>query len=771
MLWVNFRRELIFTATRLVSVIIIASVAVLIFVSLSGVIYIGEKNASQYYEQQNTADYWISGIGLNRADCQKLMKIDGITQLQPQIILEASKRHDDEVALALYGVADGFKINAPVIVEGEYPKDNREMMISSAFAEKHDLAIGDIYEMEINDTGEILKKQICALIKSPECLYHVSASSLIPDFSKYGFAYMKEDAVSDILGKNIYNQICIKTEKGKDEAEIKSEISAALGNKLISVMALKDNISAYHLTEQTNGLRTIASVFPFIFFLVAALIMFSTMSRLIENSRQSIGTLKAIGYCDKTILFYYTTYAALIVPIAVTLGIAPSGSFIIKPIAAALFFDMDLPKLAIEANKMAWLIAALLTAALCIGTAFNITKKALKEKPVECMRPKPPKKVKAVMLEKSPFFWNRLDFSQKYIIRNIFRNKTRALICVIGITGCMTLILTSFAVRDSIDNYLKMLVINEHRYDYLLNFEQDVENAQTDRIRLMGNVADTQYEMTTGIKIYSADKLETTRLVVTDDIAELKLPETYASAPFVLPHSGIVLEKDIADKLKLAKGSIAPVKIAGKSRLYKIEIAEISPDITGAYAGKSYWRSLGKEFIPTAAYVKTNDIEVFGEQISDYDFISSYKKRHEVTDSITSQLSSLSIIVFILIIFGGILALVVLYNLGIMSFYEQVRSLATLLVLGFYDDETAKLLLTENIVFTVLGIVAGIPLGVGLAKFVLDSVGTVPMHLSITPVSYFLSVAITMSFAIFVNIFLGKKMKEIDMLGALKSVE
>jgi putative ABC transport system permease protein len=740
-------------------------------VSLSGVIYNGDKIANDYYEKQNIADYWITGIGLDRKDCNKLQNIKGVTQLQPRTIIDAEDRYDDSVSLILYGIAGGYNINTPLIMEGTYPADSREIMISSAFAEKRGLHIGDTYEMKIKSTGQILRKKICALIKSPECMYHINETSLMPDFSKYGFAYMDEKALAEVFGENIYTQICIKTEKNAKEAEIKSAINAALGNKLINTLALKDNISAYNLTKQIDGLRGVITIFPFLFFLVAILIMSSTMSRLIENSRQSIGTLKALGYYDRSIVWYYLLYAILVVLIAFVIGILPATELITKPIANTLFFSLDLPVYKLLPDKSAWVYSFVLTCISCIGTAFVIAVKALKEKPTECMRPKPPKKVKKIIFEKFPILWSKLNFSQKYIIRNILRNKTRMMICVIGIAGCMTLILTSFAIRDSVNNYLATLVSNEHQYDYLINFDRSITKVQFNRIALMDSTTDTQYEMIANAKIYSKDKMEAIRFTVTEDVIRLKMPETYGPSPFILPEDGIIMEKDTADKLGIKEGDVVTVKFAGKNKYYHIPIVRVSSNITGVYASKSYWRNLGEEYTPTSVYVKVSDANAFANQISNYDFILSSKTRDEVTEVIINQMSSLSMIVFILIIFGGILALIVLYNLGIMSFYEQIRNLATLLVLGFHDKEARKLLLTENIIFTAIGIIGGIPLGIFLGALILSSVSIVTMELSITPLSYTLSIIITMSFAILVNKILGNKMKSIDMLGALKSVE
>ena len=771
MIWKNFRRELLHTTSRLISVIIITAVAVLMHIALSGVIYNGDKIMKDYFREQNVADYWITATDISYTDCRKLKSIPGVLKIQPQMTIDAENRYNEDISILLYGIADGYQINTPLIIEGTFPTDNREMMISSAFAEKQGLNIGDTYEMKLSGTGQILKRQICALIKSPECMFHINASSLVPDYSKYGFAYMDADSISDIFGKNSYNQACIKISDDINEEELKAEINEIFGNRLINILALKDNLAAYHLTEQIDGLRPVIVVFPMMFFMVSVLIMFSTMSRLIENARMSIGTMKALGYYDRTILLYYSLYSIIVVLAGFLIGSFPATELVTKPIANTLFFMVDMPATELLPDKTAWLMSFVLTCIFCIGTALTVTIGALKEKPVECMRPKPPGTVKKLIVEKVSVVWNLLNFSQKYIIRNIFRNKPRMLICVVGVAGCMTLVLTSFTINDSIQHLLLMLAENEHQYDYAVDFDRSVTKEQYTHIGNMELVIDSQYEMITSVKIYTHNKMESAALRITDDKINLKLIDTFTESPFTLPENGAVLEKDIADKLDLKAGDIITIKFVGKDKYYKIPVLTILDATMGITVSRSYFRNLGQEFIPTSIYVNTTDADRFKERISDYDFVTSSKSKAQITGAMESQVSSLSMVVFLLIFFGGILALVVLYNLGIMSFYEQTRSLATLLVLGFYDKETRKLLLTENLAFTAIGIVFGIPLGIVLGNKLLDSVGTFTFELSVKPISFVISIILTMLFAIIINIMLGRKMAKIDMLGALKSVE
>lgn len=769
MIWKNFRREFAGTISRLISVVIITAVAVMVYVALSGLTYNAKNIAGNYLEEQNAADYWISGSGFNKSDCNKISALDSVENIEPRMVFDCEDRFDSGVTLTLYSMTDNMSVNLPYIVEGTFPENNREIMISDQFAAAHGLSVGDTYEMKIIGTDRIIKSNISALIKSPECLRHVNASTMTPDFSKYGFAYIKEDAVSDLFGKNIYNQICITT--NDTDADIKKELSDILGTKLVNILALEDNLNAYSIIDLISGIETIVMVFPIIFFLVAILIMFSTMSRLIENARGTIGTFKALGYSDRKIMLYYLLYAVFVVVLGYIIGIIPANKLLTTPVLKVLIDNSDLPPYTVHYKPQSLIVSFVIVFVICVGTAFYITAKSLRENPAQCMRPKSPPAAKKILPERIPALWSRLNFTGKYIIRNMLRNKSRMIICVVGIVGCMTLIMTAFGLYDSIANYLDLMTEKQHKYDVSVSFESNITQAQYKHIGELSCVTAKEYEMTTGVRLYSDDKYESTYFKVCEDEIYLKLIDMYGDEFYHLPDDGIILDADIADRLELTEGDSVTLKFPGDNRYYKVNVSKIYNGVSYAYAGRSFWRSLGKEFTPTSAYLTASDISKLGDRLENYDFVDSYALKEETTTAVKNQVNTMITVVYLFIIFGGVLAVVVLYNLGIMSFYEQIRNLATLMVLGFRNDEIKKLVLSENIIFAFMGSIIGMPLGIQLANGIIKAINTVYFELIIYPKSYILAILLTLGFAMIVNLMLSRKMKNIDMLGALKSVE
>ena len=770
MIWKNFFRDLRRTASRLISVSIITMIAVVVYTGLSGIIYNVDRIMGDYYDAQNVADYWITGVGLDMADCRALEALDGVTGVQPRVVLDAEDRHNSDITLSLYGIPSDWTINTPYVTAGSLPSNNREIFVSDQFAQAHGLQVGDWYEITLTGLGVHLRLQVCGLGKDPECLYPVNATTPSPDFSRYGFAYVREEVLQDIMGSHIYNQICITTGDGVSPSQIRSAVDEVLGNKVVNLLALADNQQAYALMETKNNLVPILTFFPTLFFLCAVLMMVSTMNRLIESARSDIGTFKALGYSDSTILFYYLLHALLVVVAGFPVG-ALLGKYISALIVWTIATGCDLPPTTIVHDFQSWGQALGLTALCCIGSAWLVARSLLKETPAQCMRPKAPKSGGSLFLEHIRPLWRRLGFNQKYILRNTFRNKVRMLTCVVGIAFCMALVFMAFAIKDSMDAYSNALASNQNRYDLMVSLNTSVIEGQYSRLISSPGVTGSELEMTTTCWLYSGNRRATSTLTVSEDSVTLHLYDPYASTPLTLPQDGLVLEQQLADDLGLEEGDLVTLRFTGESGYITLTVAEVNRCISGVYVSRSLWRSLGRAYTPTAAYLTTSNLDALERQLDSYDFVDGWQSRQSVTAAAVEKMENTSMVVYILIVFGGGLACIVIYNLGIMSFFEQIRSLATLMVLGFYEREIKRLQLSENLIFAAAGILLGIPLGIGLDRFLILSITAMPLEVVITPKAIGLSCAVTMLFALAVNVVIGRKMREIDMLGALKSVE
>lgn len=772
MLFKNFIREVVLTLPRLMSVVVVTALGVLMYVGMGGISYNFKLVADNYYQNYNVADFWVYGNKLTKDDEKKLLQVKGVSQVQSRVVLEAQPVRDKDVTVVLHAVSGGFDINSPYIVAGRLPQTGREFALYDGYADKHNISVGDACELKIKETGHKITLTVCGLIRSPEYIYNISGIDLIPDSYRLGFAYMREESLQDILGKNSFNQVCVRLEENADIEAFKAGVDESLGKKVTALVAFEDNPKASILADALKEMRAVTIGLPTLFFLISSLIMFTTMTRIIEGTRMQTGTLKALGYGDLSIFAYYLSYAQVVIILGVLLGTFPS-LYITNALMEIYKSMMSMPDFTTRYSMASVVQAIVITNVFCTGTSFYICLRELREMPAECIRPKKPKTGNKNIIERIGFVWRKMTFTEKTVARNIFRNKMRLTMCVAGVVGCMAIIITAFGISDSNDRFFSMLFDKLHRYDLQVLLKADATEAQYKRIQSTDGVEVCEYQMVLTAAFKHDGKKETSSITVSEDEISLMLLDINSGFVMKMPGKGAVVSSVLARKLNIQAGDMLEAEISGTNRKIHVEAVQILKNINGIYVGRSAWRALGQEYRPTAVYISASAPERAKDKISDYEFVLAVKQKGEIVASIESQLGTVKVMVFILTVFGGVLAFVVLYNLGIMNYFERTRELATLMVLGFYDKEIKVLVLRENTIFTIAGIILGIPFGIWFHSFLMGNSESAGFEVDIyvSYLTFFIAAGLTFMFSMFVNLTLGKRFREIDMVGALKSVE
>lgn len=765
----NFFRDIFSTLPRLLAVIIVTALGVMVYVGMGGCTFNLMKIAESYYTKQNVADYWIYGSNLTKLDERKIARLPSVKNIQTRVNAETEYYGDKNISLSLHGISGDIDINKPDILSGRMFRNNRECMLDATHAKAHNLSVGDKLELKIKGTDIKLAFTICALVNSPEYINNVSGLEIIPNSYRSGFGYVREDALGNIKSMSDYNEFDIILKENADATQFKKDIEDILGTRLIKALSFKDNIKAYMLIDQIEQTKALTTILPILFFLIAAFIMFTTMSRVVENNRMMIGTLKALGYKKITIYGYFLAYALTVVVFGTVAGVLPAR-LITKLILEVMGTLMVLPKYTVKLDTGSIMQVVFITTAICTGTAAFVCGHEIKYTPAECMRPKSPKASKGSLIEGIKIIWSRLNFVQKTITRNIMRNKMRLVMCVIGVAGCMSIVITAYGLMDSFDKFINSDI---RRYDLQAVLGKGTSSMEAARINKLAGIDEAEYVMDLSVKVSKGEKQVDTTLNVLEDTISLLVLSEDVKGSMDMPEDGAIISSILAEKLDVHKGDIVNLVIAGKTDVIKTEVSDIKDNINDVNLGKGFWRRLGQEYYATGVYIKTANAIALQEELKEYDFVITTKLQSEVTEAVNEKLKISNILSLVLIIFGGILALVVLYNLGIMNYYERMRELATLKVLGFLTNEIKMLVLRENIIFTCIGIVIGIPFGIVLHSTILAEI--VPGEMIISPFirnrTFTYSGGLTFIFAVFVNILLGRKLRQIDMLGALKSVE
>lgn len=541
--------------------------------------------------------------------------------------------------------------------------------------------------------------------------------------------------------------------------------------------------------QDAGRISNIGKFFPVIFFLVAALVSLTTMTRMIEEQRQQIGTLKALGYSDGVIAFKYFAYAMLSTVSGALAGVVVGEK--ILPWVIMNAYGMLYTGLPYYMTPLNWEQGglAILASAACTGVAtIAACYKELAAGPAELMRPEAPKNGKRIFLERIGVLWKHLNFTQKSTVRNLVRYKKRFFMTVIGIGGCMGLILVGFGLQDSITAIAKNQFVSLFTYQANAVLNSDVDESEKEALQ-------TDLENYSGIdellEMYCQNiELQTDKKTV-DAVLEVpkeltnfndfyafrdrKSGEVYEfptdGGAAISEKTATMLGVKAGDTVQLKKGDdIVDVKISIIVENYVRHYLYLAPDLyEELFGGAPDYNQLLMKYQDTSSNYET----ALGEKIMTYDGVAAISFTSDLIDQIDNMLRSLDIVIVVLIVSAGLLAFVVLYNLNNINITERQRELATLKVLGFFDGEVASYVYRENMVLTLFGVIAGMGIGTFLHHCVIQTVEVDMMMFgrNVFPRSYGWSALITLAFALFVNFMMFYRLRKIDMIESLKSVE
>ena len=583
-------------------------------------------------------------------------------------------------------------------------------------------------------------------------------TQLMPDFSTHGYAYVSPALYKNATGLDYYPQINVVSDLQKDV--FSEKVNAALGKTTI-VLTKEDTIAYSQAEGEVDEGKTMGSVLPALFLLIGLLTMVTTMHRLTAKEKTQIGTLKSLGFHDGKIAAHYTSFAFFVAIIGTALGIG-LGFLIARMIMnpnGMMGTYLDLPewKLVIPGFCAAIIVAIVLILTL-IG--YLSVRKMLAGTAADALRPYTPKKVKPMLIEKTKFF-HKLSFGTRWNMRDIVRHKSRTAMSLIGIIGCTILILASLGMKDTMNSFLNIYYDNGLNYSSRIFFTETATDEQKREIinkyegDFGGSVSVQVEEKTVSLDIYdiTRDKI---RFVNDND------------EKFTLGDDGAYVCMRIAEKFGLKKGDSFSVSPFGTDDVYHLVVAglfrSVSENvvITDKYAAKT-----GIPYVIDSVYT-----DVVKSDVVQSDAIKSVQSKQMIMDSFEVFLSMMDMMVYLLVGGALLLGIIVLYNLGTMSYTERYREMATLKVVGFRDKRIGRLLAEQNLVLSVIGIIIGVPLGALTLSYLLKVLASeYEMKMLISVVSYLITAALTIGMSLLVSLLVARKNKKIDMVEALKGQE
>ena len=767
------------TSKRFLSILIIVLLGVGFFAGIRAVSPDMEKTLDSYYDKTNTYDIMItSNYGVSDTIINKLEEDYNI---EGTYNFDAITTKKDDYATKILSYDKNDNLNQPKLIKGKMPEKENEVVIDNDY--KKIIKIGD----EISIDSPLIKEKKLKVTGYVENPLYISterdSTNLLSGTIDYYLympieniispqkttAYIKLDTTESRFTKDYEKEV--KKEKKKIRQELKNK---KLEGQTWYVLDINSNTGFYQYKQDTERIDNVAKVFPLVFFIVAVLICLTTMTRMVEEERSQIGTLKSLGYKDSAIMFKYVLYASLATIIGGMIGVV-IGYRLLPDIVFEMYKNMyrigDIKLSYYSSLTFQGMVIALLCT---LGATIYTCRKTLKESPANLLRPVAPAPGKRVLLEKMPCIWNHLSFSYKVTVRNVFRYKKRFLMTIIGIAGCTGLILAGFGLKDCI---VKMV---PHQYEEIFNYQVKItldENQTRDtinKIKENKKVKDLLQIQEESITLDNKDTNQSITLIVPKDDAEgfIKLQDRKSKEKYQLKNGIIVTEK-LANLLNLEEDDT--LKFTGTDT-YTEKISNITENYLFHYIylpKKEYKRTTYNTVLLKTKNMTEKQEKKFANELKEISGVSNITFTSATRHVFDDAMDSFAYVSLILIISAGALAFVVLYNLSSVNISERRRELATIKVLGFYDKEVYQYINRENTILTVIGILLGLGVGNILTMYIIKTceLDMLMFDPTIVPISYLYAILITAGFAILVNIILYFSLKKIDMIESLKSVE
>ena len=787
------------------------SLAIIIFLGVgfySGIIEsvpIIKGVQNKYYKNNNLMDLkLLSTMGFNDDDIYAIGKLDGVNLAVGSYSKDVLVSND---VIRVHAIEDN--INEPYLISGTLPIKDNECLADANFYKVGDkITIDEDYK----DDLDILTYKVVGTIYAPIYTSDDYGNSDIGNGKLYSYIYVPKDNFKydyyteayvtidknkkDLPYSTSYEKKISKTtsalEKIKTErlnSRIEEIVNTSYG--MISkdmftdanwyILNRDDVVTSYVILEdQYNQVTIIANVIPIFFILIVILMTSNTMSRMITEERGEMGTLLSLGYSNFKIIGTYLAYVLSATMLGAVLGYFTGTIFL--PRLVYNCFPLNFPNITYKFRLPLFSGCILVACLLMISVVIFSCLRELKQKPAYLLRPIAPKGGKKILLEKINFIWNRLSFSSKITFRNISRYKKRVAMTILGTAGCTFLIMIGLGLRDSINTVGDKQYSDLFKYDNLLVLKTNIEKITTDlENTLDGLVTDTLLLNQSSFKVIDDRNTLDIYMIVPENSTGLfekyysiRTPDT--EKKLKLNNDGIIITPKIRDRFNVEVGDYLTIESSNQKK-YKLKVSGITENYVSnyIYMSKELYEKTFKEKITynlIASKNKSNQNKI-ATKLLESGNILTVNFSDDLLESANDMVKGLDEIVVLLVVISSVLAFTVLYNLTSINISERTREIATLKVLGFRDLESNAYIYRETLITVVIGICIGLLITPPLHDIVMDllEVDTLVFLRKIKPISYLIGSLLTFIFALIMQWITYFKLKKINMIESLKSVE
>lgn len=785
-------RDILHNKSQFLTIFLMVLIGVMVYVGIESYMDGMIQTADTFYTENNLQDLNVLGINLTIDDLNKVKKIDHVNDAERKLVvtgIDASK--DDKTYLISF--IESNNISKFYVVDGvEFDANKKGVWLDNFYAKENNLHVGDTISIKY-DTFT-LNETILGLINVPDHLYDTSdASELVPNRKKFGFVYlssneipedyiksmvMKEMKITDIktFDKYVkdfnykdyisYNYIMVDVDNKDNVSKVKNDIEDNIKSAL-AIVKIEDTSSYVMYQGEIDEGASYVGIFSGLFLFIAMLSVITTMTRVVKKQKLQIGTLKALGFKNSKISSHYIGYGFWISLFGAICGII-LGRFFIGNVFIGLemsFFEIPNGKAVI--NNMSYVVAACVVVVVSLIT-YLTCRKELKKIPAESLRNELPKVKNGSLNLTTKQLFRKMNFSSKWNLRDIIRNKFRTITGVVGIVGCCTLIVCAFGMLNSMNHFIKLQFEDLYDFDYKLTLN---ENISEKNLKELTDKYGNSTSQTLGIEIKDSNGNRVANNIFVDDSNNLvRFQNSKDKFININDNTGIYVTSKLAENNNYKLGDIVTWHIYGDSTYYESKIVGFNkdPQNQNITVTRSYLESLNVKYTPDSLYTKS---DLNG--VKEIDGVSLIQDKNALKESMESMLSMMKEMIILIIFFAILLGAIIIYNMGILSYSEKEYQFATLKVLGFKDKKIKKIFIQQNLWITALSVIIGLPSGYYLTSWLfkacLDDNFDFGVYINIT--TYIIATVGTFLVSYLVSKFLARKVNKIDMVSSLKGNE
>ena len=785
-------RDILHNKSQFLTIFLMVLIGVMVYVGIESYMDGMIQTADTFYTENNLQDLNVLGTNLTIDDLNKVKKIDHVNDAERKLVvtgIDASK--DDKTYLISF--IESNNISKFYVVDGvEFDANKKGVWLDNFYAKENNLHVGDTISIKY-DTFT-LNETILGLINVPDHLYDTSdASELVPNRKKFGFVYLSsnevpEDYIKSMVMKKMkitdtktfdkyvkdfnykdyipYNYIMVDVDNKDNVSKVKNDIEDNIKSAL-AIVKIEDTSSYVMYQGEIDEGASYVGIFSGLFLFIAMLSVITTMTRVIKKQKLQIGTLKALGFKNSKISSHYIGYGFWISLFGAICGII-LGRFFIGNIFIGLemsFFEIPNGKAVI--NNMSYVVALCVVAVVSLIT-YLTCRKELKKIPAESLRNELPKVKNGSLNLTTKKLFRKMNFSSKWNLRDIIRNKFRTITGVVGIVGCCTLIVCAFGMLNSMNHFIKLQFEDLYDFDYKLTLNENISEKD---LKELTDKYGNSTSQTLGIEIKDSNGNRVANNIFVDDSNNLvRFQNSKDKFININDNTGIYVTSKLAENNNYKLGDIVTWHIYGDSTYYESKIVGFNkdPQNQNITVTRSYLESLNVKYTPDSLYTKS-DLK----GVKEIDGVSLIQDKNSLKESMQSMLSTMKKMIILIIFFAILLGAIIIYNMGILSYSEKEYQFATLKVLGFKDKKIKKIFIQQNLWITALSVIIGLPSGYYLTSWLfkacLDDNFDFGVHINIT--TYIIATVGTFLVSYLVSKFLARKVNKIDMVSSVKGNE